>query len=248
MKEEGTTIKRKPKSKTSFRIIIILFIFFLVGVIAILSPLFRISQIEILGNINISREEVLEVSNLTTGTNIFAFNARRASDNIMALPYAYVATIERALPDHVIIRIHEREVVANIRVLDTSTYLLIDKVGTILEVSQRPIASLPTITGVDIDAFVVGEMLQSDNSSIFENILELSTFFALYRFFPNIVDFSNQRDIVINYGNFKVAFGNMEDAQRKVRYLSSIVQAQPLDRGFIDMRDLEAHPRIRFSN
>ena len=248
MKEESTAIKRRTKKKISFKIIIILFLFFLACFIAMFSPLFRISQIEILGNINISREDILEASALTTGSNIFAFNARHAVSNITSLPYVYAASIERDLPDNIIIRIHEREAVANIRILDTSTYLLIDKVGVILEANQRPIGSLPTIIGLDVDAFSLGEALQTDNPATFDNILELSSFFALYRFFPDVVNFSNQRDITINYNNFEIAFGNMEDAQRKVRYLSGIVQAQPLDRGFIDMRDLETHPRIRFSN
>ena len=248
MREEEVQVRGEMKKKSSFKIILTLATLLFLIVIIVFSPLFRISQIEIIGNFQTSRQEVLETGDIQVGVNIFSLNARQAADAISALPHIRAVSIERELPDNVRIRIFEREQTANIRVLDSSTYLLIDSEGIVLQVGQRPVGSLPIVTGIHIGNFSLGDSLQTDNPLIFDYILELSSFFALYRFFPDIVDFSNQRDITLFYENFEIAFGNMEDAQRKVRYLSGIIEARPIDRGYIDMRDLEIYPRIRFSN
>jgi hypothetical protein len=77
----------------------------------------------------------------------------------------------------------------------------------------------------------------------------LADIFAVYDFFPDVVDFSNPRDIVMHQANFEIAFGSMEDAQTKVRYLKGIESSPPhgMDRGFIDIRDVNGNPRFRLS-
>ena len=238
---------QKPKRRISFRFVLVLGVLAFILVILLLSPIFHIRQIDIIGNYIITDREILDISELSVGMNIFTFNGRRIAGQIDSLPYSAGVSILRELPDRVIIQINERSPVANIRLGNTSTYLLIDGTGMVLAAGQNYTRGLPRMTGLGFGGFSVGEFLQVDNPGVFNDILLISDFFALYDFIPDLVNFSNPRDIVIYYGNFEIAFGNMEDAGRKTRYISAFLQQTDFDRGFLDMRDLANNPRFRLS-
>jgi len=236
-----------PKKRLSFKFVAILafLVFLMVGVL--LSPIFRITQIDIIGNNAISREDILAASQLAIGDNIFAFGASGAVGRIIdSSPYIRAAAIGRDLPGNITIQVQERVATANIRLASGNTYLLIDDTGMVLASSPQAVHHLPRITGLHFTSFSIGQYLQLDNTAVFNDILLLSRIFTIYDFFPDMVDFSNPRDIVMFKGPFDIAFGNMEDAQRKVRYLESIVRQSPLDVGFIDVSDPNS-PRQRLS-
>ncbi|MDR2166721.1 MAG: FtsQ-type POTRA domain-containing protein [Clostridiales bacterium] len=237
------------KKRLSFRFFVILAVlaFALVGVM--ISPLFRVAEIEIYGNAVLTEAEILAAFELETGVNIFAFSTTRAAERVNALPYSRFVTVSRQLPDKITITMQEREPAANIRL--GAAYLLIDNAGMVLSTGQSPIRGLPIVTGINFANFAIGQYLQVEQNAVFGNILYLSRYFALYELNPDIVDFTNPRDIIMRAGNVEIDFGNMEDAPRKVRYLRAILDDLPemgFDMGFIDIKDISNNqPRFRLT-
>ena len=237
------------KRRLSFKFIALLAVIFGAVAAVLLSPLFRIKEIDVYGNFVITKAEILSAAQIEEGMNIFSFSSYAAARRVDALPYARSVVIERHLPDRIVIQVVERVAIANISVAGSSTYLLIDDAGMVLRTGQTPAVHLPKIIGLNFLGFSVGEYLQVDSAGVFEDIVFLADIFAVYDFFPDVVDFSNPRDIVMYYENFEIDFGNMEEAQRKVRYLKGITDEPPhgMDRGIIDIRDVNNHPRFRLS-
>lgn len=223
-------------------------VFAFVVTAVLLSPLFRISRVDVVGNNALLQAEILRAANLEIGSSIFAFSARNVSNNIAELPYIHNVSITRELPNVVSIEIHERVAIANIQnPIDTAAYILTDGVGFALELRQNPDPNLPIILGLDLEYSFIGQHLHTSNPTIFSDLLLLSQLFSTYEFFPRIIDFSNPRDIIMRHNNFEIDFGSMDEADRKVRYLQAVVQNPYLDRGYIDIRNPEINPRLRVS-
>jgi len=234
------------KKQRAFGFVIILAIFAFVVVAILLSPLFRIENIEVIGNTTIPQSNILEASRIDIGDSMFGFNIGRVARDIAALSYVHSVEVLRHLPRGITINIYERLPAASVRIsTPESVYLIVDNVGMVLEVAQSPATfGIPKLVGLDVEGFAAGQYLPIENAAISDIVLLLHIFEA-YDFSPSLVDFSNPQGIFMTYGLFEIDFGGMLDVERKVRYLSAIVQNNIHNRGFIDIRNPDSHPRLR---
>ena len=238
-------MKRISRKKRRFGIFFVFTIVSFVAVAVLLSPLFEIRQIEIIGNNTISANDILGQAQLETGQNMLAFNASTVRAQINQLPFVQRVDVVREFPDKVIITVAERVPVANVRVAHSAVYLLIDNAGMVLESSSGPMPALPVAIGIDFASFAVGEYLDVEDDVIFRDMLRLYRLFTRYDFLPDIVDMSNPADIVFHTEMLIIFFGSMSDMDRKIQYLSAIKEVfRPEARGFIEIRDINERPRF----
>ncbi|MCL2855139.1 MAG: FtsQ-type POTRA domain-containing protein [Defluviitaleaceae bacterium] len=240
---------KKAKRRLSFRFIATIAVFALVLVLVFLSPLFRIDQVHVEGNVIIDRREIINAAHVEIGSSIFAFNGRRMAQRVDdALPYALYVGVERQLPRRVVLRVIERQPAINIH-LNSGQYALIDNTGMVLEIAQNPKANLPKFTGLLVETLSVGQHLQTtpEDEGILANILQLNTLFVLYAFDAQVVEFDNPLDIIIHHGSFEISFGSMYEAERKIRYILGVLADAPMDRGFLNIRDPNQPPGLRFT-
>ena len=97
---------RKKRRKSLFAPISIL----LVGVAIIfgMGVFFRVQEIEVNGSVSYTDEEVIEASGIDIGDNLFFINRFGASSRIFSkLPFVEEASIERSLPNKLIITVDE---------------------------------------------------------------------------------------------------------------------------------------------
>jgi len=208
---------KRRKRRSSFKFVLVFAVLSLAVVFVLLSPIFNIQQVEIIGNAALTEREILDVSQIALGMNIFSFNARQATQRVLHLPYTATVAIRRELPNKVVINLQERVPMVNIAT--NYGYSLIDDTGAVLENAAVATSSLPTVYGLDHAS----------------TALYLFQVFAVYDFFPYSVDFSNPRNIIIYKNNFEINFGSTEEAQRKTRYIRSILHQVSLDGGFLDV-------------
>ena len=76
---------------------------------ALLSPMFNIQNIEILGNNQISQEELKSLSGIQNDENIFKVNTISAMNNIKKNAYVSEVQIHKRLPNAIQINVNERE-------------------------------------------------------------------------------------------------------------------------------------------
>jgi len=233
------------KQKKTLRLVIIIAMLAFLALAVLVSPLFEIRQISIEGNGIYNDAEILRQIDFGVGQNMFSFSASSNEANINALPYMLDVNIVRDFPDTVTIFVSERTAVANVLLGNTSTHLLIDEFGMVLEAGQRPLDGMLVAVGLDFTHFAIGEYLVVDNPVVFDNILLMSRIFRRYDFFPDVVDVSNPFDIILKKGNTDIFFGEISDADRKIQYIQAISAQFPLgERGYIYIRDINERPRF----
>jgi len=238
-------MKRISRKKNRFAVLFVFAMVAFVAVAVLLSPLFEIREIEVVGNSAICSEEVLEHAQLETGQNMLAFSANSVRARVVQLPFVRSVDIVREFPDKIVVTIAERTPVANIRVANSATYLLIDDSGMVLESASTPVSGLPVAIGVDFASFAVGEYLIVEDDMVFRDMLRLYRLFTRYSFFPDSVDMSDPTDITFQAEHLSIFFGSMSDMDRKIQYISAIKeQFAPEARGFIEIRDINERPRF----
>jgi cell division protein FtsQ len=116
-------------------------------------PRFRIassSSIQIMGNSQVTRPELLSVFGSDLGRNIFFIPLNRRRAALEQLPWVEHATVMRLLPDQLRVAIVERTPVAFVR--QGSTICLVDAHGVLLHLAPAAMAakhySFPVVTGI----------------------------------------------------------------------------------------------------
>jgi len=128
--------------ETVFFLLLILLIAF----ILLKSPLFEIRYLEVKGNNRVSKEEILGLSGINLGDNIFKTDFKKSCAEIKKLPLIKDVNIKRFLPARVVIEIEERYPVG---VLATENgFIVVDAEGVYLLETHNNL-QLPIITGVN---------------------------------------------------------------------------------------------------
>jgi len=111
------------------------------------SETFAIRRIEIMGNNHVDRGEILRLSGLKEGRNIFTVDLDRAARRVQSHPWIWGVTVKRNFPDSVVIHVVEREATAIIR---QGGFRLIDASGEIFKPLELgdPV-DMPVIGGPD---------------------------------------------------------------------------------------------------
>ena len=119
------------------------------------SPVFGVREVIIEGNECLRSEEVVQLTGVILGTNIFLIDEEQIKRRLQIHPLLDTATIERRLPDKLWVRIQERTPFALIPVPEGG-FMAIDpqgvyltRVGNIVEINR------PVITGCAIPSDIL---------------------------------------------------------------------------------------------
>lgn len=145
--------RKKKKLKRKMKIVFVLFVLLLI-VGYFVSDFSRIQTIEIEGQQEISKEEILETISVHKGDIIFLVNTGHIEDEVAKMPFIKKVKVTKSVLGHVYIEIEEAQKVAYC-VIDKTTYV-IDELGNVSETTDKNlIASLqatPRITNFkDLD-------------------------------------------------------------------------------------------------
>ena len=141
------------RSVNKFRVALLLFILLLSIYLFVHSSIFNVSQIEVLGNNKVSKEEIIALSGLSPGINIFEFNETACSQAIEVHPMIKNAEIERKPIKTIAIKINERQIWALIPYGDL--FLCIDDTGICFDkLNHTTIDNVPIITLDQMPEFV----------------------------------------------------------------------------------------------
>jgi len=141
--DKSAHLKKQKTVRKLLRWTILIGIF--VGIIVFLckAKMFKICNIEVTGNSQISQEIILLLSEIKLQDNIFLANTIRAKNKISENPYIEDITVKRVLPDKIKIEVKEKEKLYMIKV--AQNYAYIDKNGDILEISKVKLDNLITL-------------------------------------------------------------------------------------------------------
>jgi len=137
---------------------------------------FRVSTIEVRGAVIYTDEEIIEAAGIDIGDNLFFINRFKAAGNVYArLPYISTASVDRSMPNKVIITVTESRVAA--RVFDGESWWSVDAGLKVLNDLGPAAEDFAEVTGIEAVNPAVGEELvtasgQAAAAAYLQEILE----------------------------------------------------------------------------
>lgn len=188
-RETAPAKKKKKRRKKHYFLRFCIFCAVVAGLIIFLrSDFFTVKTFEVEGNRYYTPAQIVEMSGLTTGGNIFTdIKARPAKQTLLEDPYVKSVEIKRQLPGTVKIILDER--VEYAAVPYGGQYVLIDNEGTVLRVmDQEP--TLPILGGMTLIETIPGMALSVEQSYLLTDTLQLLSVMEENDIYFKRIDFS----------------------------------------------------------
>ena len=165
--------KKKKRKKKNYLLRFVIFVAVVVGAILLMrSSLFYVQSIEVTGNQFYTPAQVIEMSGLTTGKNMFfETKTRPARYALLETPYIKLANIKRVPPSTIRIELTERIEYATIP-NEEGEFILIDNEGMVLSIKDKQ-PQLPLLEGMNILSVEPGKPLSIEQAYLLTDTLEL---------------------------------------------------------------------------
>ena len=222
----GKKVKNKKSSKKIATIFSLIILVAMIIVFLLAAPIFNINNIKVEGNEKVSAEEIISLSQLKKGENIFKFNNSIIS-NIKQNKYIENVTITRKLPDTVKITVEERKIKYQINLINSFAY--IDKNGYILENSTVK-KEVPVIAGLSIteNELLNKERLDSEDLQKINKIIKIMDATKAINISDIITEINTENEndyiIYVESKNKKIHIGNTSNLTNKMLYVKKILE------------------------
>lgn len=237
-KLKKTTKQEKERRIRKHRLIkfvlkIIICLALLSGLIAygFTSPVFNITEIEIIGNEKFEKDEYIHLSGLTFDNNIFNFRKSRVVASIKQNAYVESVKVKRKLPNKIEIQIEERKVNYLVE-LENEEFAYINTQGYVLEKSKEKL-SLTIITGVStpVENITPGNRLDNDDLERLQNVIQIKDAMnnAGIEKELNKINIDSKSNYILTFEKEakKVEMGEINDSlSSKMLYLKYVLEEQ----------------------
>ncbi len=221
----------------------IVFFLVIVAMIFVLSVFFRVKDIQVEGNTHYTDQEIIRAIDIEEGDNLFFFDRFAALSRVFAkLPYVEEVSVERSLPDKVVITVTESQALAYI-VLGEETWTIDHSCKVLGKATQDELAALIPVEGLSPGTLLIGEQLQTSDgdASIVDYLAEVLYQLEERGLYQKVqwVDFSNKNHVEFSYDNkYTVRLGDAALMEYKFGMLVSVLsQLLEGDVGVIDLSD-----------
>ena len=225
--------KRKSnKKKKSKKITILkwtsLILIILAGIIYFfLSPIFNINEIVITGNEKIPQEEILKLSQVQKGNNVFIKTKYSIIENIKENTYIGEVKIKRKLPGTLYIEVKERNISYQIEY--NENYVYVDSQGYILEISQEK-QNLIILKGCNTQEFENKKRIDEIDLEKLTMVIKVKAALKTINKFQEItyIDIANKEEYVVYLETEKktIYLGDGSNLKDKVLSLEKILESE----------------------
>lgn len=229
---------RRKKMAVRRAIILTLFLVSLLIILCLKLSYFNVSNIKVYNNKIVSSEEIVNLSKINKGTNIFYINLKNIETNVLVNPYILKAEVKRKIPKTIAIDIQEREAVFYIKT--ENSYLIVDKSGIILE-NRNDIDNmkLTNLQGFNVEGAAVGKVLPCDDKRKLDVISLITDLISLNTSGLDItsVDLSDILNIKVYVGSLCIKMGTDENIKDKLNWALNFINNNNLkdSKGYIDV-------------
>lgn len=234
-----TMTPRKRKIKRFFTAFSIFLVIAIISVMLSLTVFFKTEKIIVTGETRYSQEDIINLSGIVTGENIFLCDKAAASKKIVdALPFVAQANVGFVIPNAITIEIVED--VPSYAIGYSDGYYIIGENGRILEKTAENYDNLPIVQGTEITTNIIGEYADFTDENITSILNELVKILDAYKFENvTVIDISDTANIMFVYDDrITVLIGLPEDISYKVKTAQTIINEKldPNNTGLIKGR------------
>ena len=242
-------MSRRRKLKKNMLSILLALIVMCVGVVLVFSLFFKINTITISGDKVYSEKMVTDKSGIEIGENLFKINEEKLTEKLSKdLPYIKSVTVERKLPDTIIINVEAAKEVAAIAT--QKGFVLLDETGKVLDKNASILKeNVAVINNVKLKEYVEGERVVLTDEKKTETLLKL--FEAIKNVDMQLlteIDLKNINDIKIKYDDrITFAVGSLTNIETKLaRGVAALEKENEINAYSEGTLDLKTEPYVYF--
>ena len=209
----------------------------LVGLIFLNSELFAIKTVSVIGNQELSTEDIIRIAKLNLYRNIFQVDARKIEETMLQNPKVASAKVSCNLPNKVVIKIRERRALCLLLFADNMLLIGEDAVVIGVKGENEPI-KLPVVTGIELKKIEFGGVIANPKFKYALEILSYADenlFQALSEI--DLRNFQLYLDLPASHHTLEVEFGDENQIEKKMYNLRAILSnTTPAELSKIDLR------------
>ena len=244
-------MSRRRKLKKHMLTILLAVVVMCVGLVLVFSLFFKINTVTISGDKVYSDKMVTEKSGINIGENLFKINETKLSEKLSKdLPYIKSVTIERKLPDTIIINVTAAKEVAAITT--KKGFVLLDEAGKVLDKNASILKeNVAVINNVKLKEYIEGEKVVLTDEKKTETLLKL--FEAIKNadmLLLTEIDLKNINDIKIKYDD-RITFevGSLTNIETKLaRGVAALEKENEINAYSEGTLDLKTEPYVYFKS
>lgn len=248
----GTKKSKKSRRKMkAFKNFLILILIIFAIILFLISPVFNIRKIEVIGNSKVSSDTIKSLLQINNSTNIFSLSYTTIGQRIKQNSYIKSVKVNRVLPDTIKLTVTERE--PSYQLEFGSSFVLIDDDGYILEILKEQKEGLVKIRGyaTSEEMIIPGNRLcQSDLNRLEDvsEIIRIANNYQLANIITTVIlDDNDEYSLYIETEKKTVHLGKNVDFETKLLYTKEILSRTSGEEGeiFVNMNLNEKNPYFR---
>ena len=238
IKKQEKAIKKRKKVLKILKWLTLLAIVIGGIVYALLSPIFNVKEIEVVGNSKISSEIITSLSGINIDQNMFSFRTSESKEKIKQNAYIDTVDIHRNLPDKISIEVTERK--ATYMIKFGNAYAYINNQGYILEITNEK-ADIPVLIGYE----TIDEKIQEGNRLDTSDLEKLNDILKIMEAASNSsqklttlitqIDISDRTNYIIYLEKEKkqIYFGDVTNLSTKILWIDQILEEEKKNEGIL---------------
>lgn len=244
-------MSRRRKAKKHILTILLAIVVMCVGMVLVFSLFFKINTITINGDKVYADKTVAEKSGIEIGENLFKVNQEKLTEKLSKeLPYIKSVTVERKLPDEIIINIEAAKEIAAIAT--NKGFVLLDENGKVLDKNASILKeNVAVINNVKLKEYTEGEKVVLTDENKTETLIKL--FEAIKNADMQLlteIDLKNINDIKIKYDDrITFAVGSLTNIETKLaRGVAALEKENEINAYSEGTLDLKTEPYVYFKS
>lgn len=228
--------KRKRKNnKNKLIAILIIIILACIGTYLFTSPTFTINKIVVNGNSQLSKEKVIQMSEIKTGDNIFKQIGIVTKVKLKQHGYIEDATISKKYPDTVEITITERK--RQYQIKTENVHILYDEPRIFIRKNQMKKIDVPTIIGMEVTENDVEKQKRLDENDLdkMENVLQIKEQCKRIGIADKITEIQVKNEYILILGNEQITInlGDATNLKSRIDYVAALLKQEVGNAGTI---------------
>ncbi len=244
-------MSRRRKLKKNILSVLLAVVVMCVGLVLVFSLFFKINTITISGDKVYSDKMVADKSGIEMGENLFKVSEEKLTEKLSKdLPYIKSVTVERKLPDTIIINVEAAKEVAAITT--KKGFVLLDETGKVLDKNASILKeNVAVINNVKLKEYIEGEKVVLTDEKKTETLIKL--FEAIKNADMQLlteIDLKNVNDIKIKYDDrITFAVGSLTNIETKLaRGVAALEKENEINAYSEGTLDLKTEPYVYFKS
>ena len=219
----------------------LMFVVVVVAAIFVMSVFFRVEDIRVVGNQHYTAEEIIRAVDIEEGDNLFFFDRFAAVGRAFSkLPYIEAVTVERSLPNKVVITVEETTALAYLP-LGEEKWTLDHNCKVLGQAAEGEEESLLPVVGMKAGTLMIGEIMETESGET-ESVAYLAEVLDQIQArgmtdMVTSIDFSNTDSPEFDYGGkYTVVLGKHDKVEYKFgMFVTVLGMLKDGDVGVIDV-------------